>query len=138
MIPDRKTGGRRTSEGCRKDGRDRREVWRIHRKPSIKEWKQAWNTGPGVPERPERKGKSEDGKITWKKTRREEFCNDSKKYREPKGAGMKSPGPGCTGTKAGAIVTRVYGKESDDPLGQNWREREKGWTAPQARRCRRN
>ncbi|KAJ7432467.1 hypothetical protein B0H11DRAFT_1940621 [Mycena galericulata] len=83
-------------------------------------------TGPGVPEHPERKGKSEDGKTTWKKTRREEFCNDSKKYRELKGAGMKSPGPGCTGTKAGAIVTRVYGKESDDPLGQNRREREKG------------
>ncbi|KAJ7439731.1 hypothetical protein B0H11DRAFT_1934308 [Mycena galericulata] len=126
MIPDRRTGGRKRSEGCRKDGRDRRKVRRIHRKPSIKEWKRARNTGPGVPERPERKGKSEDGKITWKKTRREEFCKDSKKYRGPKGAGTKSPGPGCTGTKAGAIVTRVYGEEGNDPVGQNRREREKG------------
>ncbi|KAJ7468964.1 hypothetical protein B0H11DRAFT_1920769 [Mycena galericulata] len=73
----------------------------------MSEDRRARKTGPGVPEHPERKGKSEDYKTTWKKTRREEFCKDSKKYRELNGAGMKSPGPGCTGTKAGAIVTRL-------------------------------
>ncbi|KAJ7442571.1 hypothetical protein B0H11DRAFT_1932349 [Mycena galericulata] len=101
-----KTGGRKTSKGCRKDGRDQREVVRrIHRKPSIKEWKWARNTGPGVPERPERKGKSEDGKITWKKTRREEFCKDSKKYRGPKR---------CRNEESGTGMHRNQGRSDSD------------------------
>ncbi|KAJ6606650.1 hypothetical protein DFH09DRAFT_1067407 [Mycena vulgaris] len=57
---------------------------------------------------PEYRRVSEDeSKITWKKTRWEEFCKGSKKYRGVKSAETKSRGPECnrnrgqTGTEMG-------------------------------------